>query len=312
MASAIDRLTLVCVCGQTIIVPASAMYRNGLCPDCGAEVHITPENTRTTEDRDRPRVAGSGLLRRQWQASAKSETRADTQHREDAARRFASAVDLYNGKRYAESLTVLDGLLRDFPGDPHIHAARDECLGALHAPRALPYLAEGPEPSEAPGHLTMDLVEAVLLDKLLHGDDAVQVAAAQAAQAFLAEREDRQASEYQAVEEHVRRAVSEAGAGVRDDLASIESHIREAALEAVSTALAALHPERVRWAQDWSDTLRETAEAVVRDVVAKAGTPRKRTAASKKKSKDLSVSAKRTARSRIKKKAKDSKTEEDR
>jgi hypothetical protein len=289
MATAVDRLTIVCDCGQTMVVPAAAMYRSGLCPDCGAEVRITPENTRTASEGDGPRMAGSGLLRRQWQASAKSEARTGTDGREEAARRFASAVDLYNGKRYAESLIVLDGLLKDFPGDSHILAAREECMDALHAPRALPYFAGDVESSEEPEGLSHALVEAVLLDKLLNGDDAVQVAAARAAVAFLREAEPGHGSE---------RPPAVEGDGHEAMLESMEARLREAAVEAVSEALGALHAERARWGEELAETVCTAVREAARDAVKPATTTKKRKpAAPKGKTKEKTSTSKARKRS---------------
>lgn len=287
MATAVDRLVLECGCGQTMTVPVSAMYRNGLCPDCGAEVRITPENTRTGDEVDDRRVAGSGLLRRQWQASAKSAANAG--NREEAARRFASAVDLYNGKRYAESLIVLDGLLADFPGDPHILAAREECMDALHGPRALPYFAGSEEAPEEPETLSRALVEAVLLDKLLNGDDAVQVAAARAAVAFLRESGSGRAED--------ARAAAHMAESLDARMDAMEARLREAAVEAVSDALGALHAERARWGDDLAEAVRSAAREAARDAMKAASPAKKRkTAAAKAKGKaSTSAAAKKRA-----------------
>jgi hypothetical protein len=178
-----DKLKLTCSCGQDMLVPASAMGRMGWCPQCGEQVRVAPENTRPhTASAELPeRPAGSGLLRNR--NVFRGQPQPTGPHREDASRRFASAVDMYDAKRYREALAVLDELLSEYPGNPHILAARDECLAKLQGPRALP----NPPGVEAgkPPKLDVALVRSVLLDKLLHGDDDVQLRAAELAMRLL-------------------------------------------------------------------------------------------------------------------------------
>ncbi len=170
-----EKLTLSCACGQEMLVPASAMGKVGLCPSCGAEIRIEASNTRAREAAPvAERRAGSGLLGRQ-RAVAKRVS----EPREESWRKFAAAVDLYNAHRYAEALALLDTLLQDYPGNPHIEAARQECLQPLLGAPALPRLYDDrPVPDQT---LNAELVKSVVLDKLLHGDDATQLRAAEIA-----------------------------------------------------------------------------------------------------------------------------------
>lgn len=172
------KLTLTCACGQEMLVPVSAIGKVGLCPQCGREVAISRENTRTPDSAPpTPRRPGSGLLNKRHAVRRVNELR------EESSRKFASAVDLYNNKRYAEALAILDGLMNDFPDNGHVHSAREECLHALHGLPALPR-TYGEQPV-AEQTLNADLVRSVVLEKLLHGDDATQLQAADLAARLL-------------------------------------------------------------------------------------------------------------------------------
>lgn len=170
-----EKLTLTCECGQEMLVPASALGKVGLCPSCGAEVRISRSNTRASEAAPAvERRPGSGLLGRQ-----RAVARRVSEPREEAWRKFATAVDLYGAHRYAEALALLDALLHDYPGNTHIQAARSECLQSLQGVPALPRLYDDhPVPEQT---LNAELVKSVVLEKLLHGDDATQLRAAEVA-----------------------------------------------------------------------------------------------------------------------------------
>lgn len=151
-------------------MPASAIGKVGLCPGCGLEVQIREDNTRPYQ----PRRQRSGGLMAPAQA-----VQPNNAPREESSRRFAAAVDLYNARRYAEALVALDGLLLDFPGNPHIEAARDQCLDALNSAANPPPRTYASRPV-AEDALSLDLLRSVLLDKLLHGGtEEVQLRAAE-------------------------------------------------------------------------------------------------------------------------------------
>jgi len=102
--------------------------------------------------------------------------------RDDAARRFASAVDLYNSRRYAEALTLLNRLQQDYPGNGHVEAAREQCAAALEGGVKGTYHGRPLDES----HLNPDLVKQVVLDKMLRGQsEAVQLQAADMAARML-------------------------------------------------------------------------------------------------------------------------------
>lgn len=162
--------TLTCSCGLEMQVPASAIGRNGLCPECGAEIAITEENTRIYTA---PRNGAGGLL----SYKKKHEVVQSNEAREESWRKFAAAVDLYNTRRYAESLTILNGLQATFPGNQHIEVARQQCLDALQLTMSDTREYDGRLVQS--DYLNTDLVRSVVLDKLLNGaSEDVQLQAA--------------------------------------------------------------------------------------------------------------------------------------
>ena len=173
------KLTLTCACGQEMLVPDSAMGKVGLCPQCGREIAISAANTRPLkpEPAAETRRPGSGLLGKRHVVKRVNELR------EESARKFAAAVDLYNNHRYAEALAVLDLLRTEFPDDHHVQSAREECLHALHGLPALPRTYDKQPIAE--NSLNADLVRSVVLEKLVHGDDAIQLQAAELAARLL-------------------------------------------------------------------------------------------------------------------------------
>lgn len=167
--------SLLCACGQSMSVPESAVGRVGLCPACGAEIAITRERLQVPmAQSDAPRRPGGGLLshKRMQQVQQSSE------HREEAWRKFATAVDLYNSRRYAEALTLLNTLQQTFPGNPHVEAAQAQCAEALRE-AATPRL-EYAGSAVAEDVLTEALVKSVVLKKMLHGGtEEIQLQAAE-------------------------------------------------------------------------------------------------------------------------------------
>jgi len=162
-----SQLILTCDCGQSMIVPASALGRVGLCPDCGKEIQIT-------EEAARPYAAPAPNRKFFHPAVAQP---AETSNQDHASRSFAQSVDLYNQARYAEALTLLDALLQQFPGNHAIESARQQCLRALR---------ESPRDRESGQRLTPELVHRVLRDKMLHGKtETTQLQAAEIAARIL-------------------------------------------------------------------------------------------------------------------------------
>jgi hypothetical protein len=169
-----SKLSLTCACGQDMLVPASALHRVGLCPSCGVEIAISEGNTRPYEP---PRPTGGRLLSLQHQQRA---TPRDPDQQEQSWRRFAEAVDLYNDRHYAEALTLLNALQEEFPGNPHVQAAREQCLRALQRSATALQVYDGQQIEDI--RLSPELVKSVVLEKMLHSkDEAVQLQAAQLA-----------------------------------------------------------------------------------------------------------------------------------
>lgn len=182
-----NKLSLTCECGQEMVVPASALGRSGLCPGCGTQVNITSENTHPYQPRRRPMPQRSVAVRT-------TEPPRESTSREDAWRNFAAAVDLYNTRRYAEALTLLNVLLRQFPGNEHVVSARDQCLEALQRVTHSGHTYDGQPIDDAV--LSPELVKSVVLDKLLRASsEEVQLRAAELAARMLGILEPRPGGE---------------------------------------------------------------------------------------------------------------------
>lgn len=168
--------TLICACGQSMSVPESAIGRNGLCPGCGAEIAITRERLRDTALAQQANRRGGGLLSQRHALQVAQ----NNEHREEAWRKFAVAVDLYNNKRYAEALTLLNTLEQTFPGNPNIGAAQEQCAEALKEAASPTLQYEGAPLDDST--LTPELVKSIILKKMLHGGtEDIQLKAAELA-----------------------------------------------------------------------------------------------------------------------------------
>ena len=170
-----SKLALQCDCGQEMAVPDNALGKKGLCPACGTEIRITKENTTPWRKR-----RGGGLL-----ALARSGPPAVQMAKDDdAARLFAEAVDLYNQRRYAEALTVLNTLQGAHPGNPHVETAQRQCALALQRSTGGGTRYAGAAISQ--DELSPELVKSVVLDKMLNaGTDEAQLQAADLAAQLL-------------------------------------------------------------------------------------------------------------------------------
>lgn len=170
-----SKLALTCDCGQEMAVPDDAIGKKGLCPECGKEIRITRKNTSPWRKR-----RGGGLL-----AITRSGPPAlQPTSEDDAARHFAEAVDLYNQRRYAEALTVLNALKQNHPDNPHVEAAQTQCALALQ--RTVGAGTQYGGESVAQDALSPDLVRSVVLDKMLNAStDDAQLRAAELAARLL-------------------------------------------------------------------------------------------------------------------------------
>jgi len=171
------KLVLTCgVCGQRMLVPRSAIGRTGLCPACGARVHISTDNTTAAAPKRKGTFAGGASW---WQGGGKAN--------DDAKRRFGEAVDLYYSGRFAEALAIFNGLARDFPNNPDIQNGRVQCEKALRRPGAGRRLAlEDKSERVKDAVLDRETVERIVLEKLVAGEsDAIQLQAAEIAAKIL-------------------------------------------------------------------------------------------------------------------------------
>lgn len=171
-----NSFTLICPCGQSMSVPESAVGRTGLCPACGKELQITRDRLRDGPGKRR----GGGLLSRRNSLQVTK----NNENREEAWRKFATAVDLYNNKRYAEALTLLNALQQVFPGNPHVEAAQVQCAEALKDATSPVLQYDGAPVAETT--LSEELVKGVVLKKMLNGGtEEIQLQAAELAARLL-------------------------------------------------------------------------------------------------------------------------------
>ncbi len=200
------RLVVLCICGERIQVPRSALGKTGLCPACGRVINITAESA--TPLRGQPHVsqtAGRGPkpFQQSWGGGNGAPPPSD------AKRRFAEAVDLYFSQQYAQALSLFQSLSLEFPDNPDVSTGRTMCMNALkNGPRATledrrsgerqlpaPDASHGdrkgttrsglPLPAlDEPITATMaeDAMKRVLMEKMLNGSsDEVQLRAAELA-----------------------------------------------------------------------------------------------------------------------------------
>lgn len=194
---------VLCVCGERIQVPRSALGKTGLCPACGRVISITADAA--TPVRSQSVVApmpaqGARPIPEGWGFGA----HAAPSPAAEAKRRFAEAVDLYFSRRYAQALSIFQVLAEEYPDNDDIRTGRDMCMTALHSqPQAgLESSTAGVSSSDngrasgrlrdqlalpAPGEplsesLVEDTLKRVLFEKMVSGSsDEVQLKAAELA-----------------------------------------------------------------------------------------------------------------------------------
>lgn len=167
------KLLLTCACKQEIQVPRSALGTIGVCPACGERLEITAHTTR-------PVPKSHDKAKRDWKVLGGI---GGITPPEDARQRFGQAVDLYYAKGYAEALAVFDSLATEFPRNPDIQAAREQCIIAMQHPAL-----GAPDPTNLieQTEITEETVKRVILDKLLNAEsEAVQLHAAELAMKLL-------------------------------------------------------------------------------------------------------------------------------
>lgn len=198
------RLMVLCICGERIQVPRSALGRTGLCPACGRVISITADSATAIKGpvpaKPAPVQNAAPLGGASWNSG---NGRANTVP-SDAKRRFAEAVDLYFSQRFAQALSIFESLAEEFPDNADIISGRQMCMTALRN-RQQPALehhpgssANLPAPLDArtgepprrlapptepiPDSVVEDTLKHVLIEKMLNGsDDRVQLRAAELA-----------------------------------------------------------------------------------------------------------------------------------
>ncbi|GMV92723.1 MAG: hypothetical protein AMXMBFR82_25010 [Candidatus Hydrogenedentota bacterium] len=198
------RLMVLCVCGERIQVPRSALGRTGLCPACGRVISITAESATTVKGpvpaKPAPVQNAEPFANASWNSGNGRASAVPV----EAKRRFAEAVDLYFSQRYAQALSIFESLAEDFPENTDIVSGRQMCMVALrnrqqmaleHQPGSssnLPAPIDGragepvrrlaPPTESIPDSVVEDTLKHVLVEKMLNGaDDRVQLRAAELA-----------------------------------------------------------------------------------------------------------------------------------
>lgn len=196
-----QRLMVLCVCGERIQVPRSALGKTGLCPACGRSIVITAESAMPMRSPAQPRTAPTGSI---WNGPSQAQTAPPLpapSAEDDEKRRFAEAVDLYFARRYSEALAIFNALGSKHPDNPDVQMGQSICLNALRSapPLGLEYhgaagqlpspnalvqtqsraqtVLNGPAPD-----LNEDVFKRFLMNKMLYGaTDDVQMRAAELA-----------------------------------------------------------------------------------------------------------------------------------
>jgi len=194
---------VLCVCGERIQVPRSALGRTGLCPACGRVIAITAESATTVKGPVPARPASiqnAAPGGASWNAGNGSANAVPP----EAKRRFAEAVDLYFSHRYAQALSIFESLAEDYPENSDIISGRQMCTAALRnrQPLALdhqsgsstnlpvpidgragePVRRLAPPTESIPDSVVEDTLKHVLVEKMLNGsDDRIQLRAAELA-----------------------------------------------------------------------------------------------------------------------------------
>ena len=197
---------VLCVCGERIQVPRSALGKTGLCPACGRVISITADAASPVRAQSMiasPPVQAGRPIAEAWGTGA---PRIGAGPAAEAKRRFAEAVDLYFSRRYAQALSIFQVLAEEFPDNEDIRTGRDMCITALHTQPQTgidSHAVDGADASSdngragarlrgqlalpAPGEpiteiMVEETLKRVLIEKMLSGSsDEVQLRAAELA-----------------------------------------------------------------------------------------------------------------------------------
>lgn len=177
-----QRLIVVCQCGERIRVPRNAIGRTGLCPGCGRRLRVRSDNTVPF----RPATYGFDRPARNTQRQAAHEAPllpqvAYPRPAESDKLLFGKGVDLYISGKYGEALALFSSLLQRHPDNEDIYTARQLCAKGL---RALPFEHRNlrPERLGEPQRLDAKFVHSFVLNMMMNGaSENVQLQAAELA-----------------------------------------------------------------------------------------------------------------------------------
>lgn len=192
---------VLCVCGERIQVPRSALGRTGLCPACGRVISITADSATPAKG---PTPAKPAPVQQAAPFGASWNSGSGNAAPTEAKRHFAEAVDLYFSQKYAQALTIFETLADEYPDNADIVSGREMCMAALrnrqqmaleHQPNTqnqLPAPLDGagtnairrlsPPSEPIPEDVVEDTLKHVLVEKMLNGkDDRIQLRAAELA-----------------------------------------------------------------------------------------------------------------------------------
>ncbi len=148
-------------CGQRMQVSRSAIGKKGMCPRCGKAIPITSQNTTPFYPNREPEqpVNGGAPGSSRWKSRLFGPS-------DDAKQRFGMGVDLFCSGRYGEALAIFDSLARQFPSNPDIQSAREQCTKARNR-TAIPLPGPESPSTQYAKNLDATSVKEAVLEKLM-------------------------------------------------------------------------------------------------------------------------------------------------
>lgn len=131
-----------------------------MCPRCGKTIPITSQNTTPfypNHESEPPLKDAQGAGR--WKSRLFGPS-------DDAKQRFGMGVDLFCSGRYGEALAIFDSLARQFPGNPDIQSAREQCTKARNR-TAIPLPGPDSQSTQYAKNLDATSVKEAVLEKLM-------------------------------------------------------------------------------------------------------------------------------------------------
>lgn len=196
------KLIVACPCGQRMQVARSAFGKLGVCPKCGMKIRVGANGLEplalpapgAPAPGPSPQFVPPHQERQPFQ-DRRPGVVPPSMESDNVKRKFGEAVDLFYRAHYAEALGILDGLIKDCPGNLQVEAARVRCMDALksagseHTPEKdatpSPEPEHAPQPAQAAAattELTVEAVRTTVLALMQHGTtDAIRLQAAELA-----------------------------------------------------------------------------------------------------------------------------------